>query len=143
MRACVRACLVVLSTAIFPSWGSLRSQCITCTIDTPCSCHAYHDAERAPTSVHKIDIAKGTQKEAWFVHQLNPNGRIPVIVDRSRDNFVVFETAAILLYLQQFYDKDNKFGFNKESDPNTYSETLQWMFFAVSSLPRKGPIQVF
>ena len=88
-----------------------------------------------------IDISKNTQKEPWFI-KLNPNGRIPVIVDRSRDNFVVFETAAILLYLQQFYDKENKFGFNKESDPNTYSETLQWMFFAVSFLLRSSPIQV-
>ena len=83
-------------------------------------------------SVEYIDLSKNTQKEAWFI-KLNPNGRIPVIVDRKRDNFAVFETAAILLYLQQFYDKDNKFGFDKEKEPNDYSETLQWIFFAVSS----------
>ncbi|OJT10504.1 Disulfide-bond oxidoreductase YfcG [Trametes pubescens] len=87
--------------------------------------------------VEKIDISKNTQKEPWFI-KLNPNGRIPVLVDRNRDNFVVFETAAILLYLQQFYDKDGKFGFDKEKDPNNYSELLQWIFFAHGGV---GPMQ--
>ena len=78
-----------------------------------------------------IDISKNTQKEPWFI-KLNPNGRIPVLVDRARNDFVVFETAAILLYLQQHYDKDNKFSFDPKADPDSYSELLQWIFFAVS-----------
>ena len=57
---------------------------------------------------------------------------IPTLVDRSRNNFNVFESAAILLYLQQHYDKDNKFAFDRETDPDNYSEMLQWIFFAVS-----------
>ena len=89
--------------------------------------HSFGIAHR----VHPIDISKNTQKEPWFI-KLNPNGRIPVLVDRSRNDFVVFETAAILLYLQQFYDKANQFGFDKDKEPNDYSETLQWIFFAVS-----------
>ena len=36
-----------------------------------------------------------------------------------------------MIYLQQFYDKENKFGFDKEKEPNDYSEALQWIFFAV------------
>lgn len=84
-----------------------------------------------------IDISKGIQKEDWFI-KLNPNGRIPVLVDRRRNNFVVFETAAILLYLQQFYDKENKFGFDKDKEPNDYSEALQWIFFAHGGV---GPMQ--
>lgn len=80
----------------------------------------------------KINISKNTQKEPWFI-KLNPNGRIPVLVDRSRNDFVVFETAAILLYLQQHYDKENRFGFDKDKEPNDYSEQLQWIFFAVST----------
>ncbi|EIW61859.1 glutathione S-transferase C-terminal-like protein [Trametes versicolor FP-101664 SS1] len=87
--------------------------------------------------VEKIDISKNTQKEPWFI-KLNPNGRIPVLVDRNRDNFTVFETAAILLYLQQFYDKENKFGFDKDKAPNDYSELLQWIFFAHGGV---GPMQ--
>jgi len=87
--------------------------------------------------VEQIDISKNTQKEPWFL-KLNPNGRIPVLVDRSRDNFVVFETAAIVLYLQQHYDKENKFGFDREKEPNDYSEALQWIFFAHGGV---GPMQ--
>ena len=66
-----------------------------------------------------------------FTKTLNPNGRIPTLVDRSRNNFAVFESAAILLYLQQHYDKENKFAFDRETDPDNYSEMLQWIFFTV------------
>jgi len=76
----------------------------------------------------KINIGKNTQKEPWFI-KMNPNGRIPVLVDRSRGNFNVFESSAILLYLVQHYDKDFKFWFDAEKDPNDYNEMLQWLFF--------------
>jgi glutathione S-transferase len=82
-------------------------------------------------SVEKINLSANIQKEPWFI-KLNPNGRIPVLVDRTRDNFVVFETAAILLYLVQHYDKENKFVFKADTQPNDWSEMLQWIFFAVS-----------
>lgn len=64
--------------------------------------------------------------------KLNPNGRIPTLTDRSRGNFNVFETAAILLYLAQHYDKENKFWFDIAKEADDYSEMLQWIFFAVS-----------
>jgi glutathione S-transferase len=69
-------------------------------------------------------------QEPWFI-KMNPNGRIPVLVDRSRGNFCVFESSAILLYLAQHYDKGRIFWFDAEKDPNDYSEMLQWIFFAV------------
>ncbi|KAF9006447.1 glutathione S-transferase [Cyathus striatus] len=87
--------------------------------------------------VQKIDISKNTQKEPWFL-KLNPNGRIPVLVDHSRGDFSVFETAAILLYLGQHYDKDHQFWFDPATDPNNYSEMLQWIFFAHGGV---GPMQ--
>ena len=68
-------------------------------------------------------------QEPWYL-KMNPNGRIPLLVDRSRGNFNVFESSAILLYLAQHYDKDYKFWFDAE-DSNDYSEMLQWLFFAV------------
>jgi len=83
----------------------------------------------------KIDISKNTQKEPWFI-KLNPNGRIPVLIDHQRGGFAVFETAAILLYLQQHYDPENKFGFEVASDD--YSEALQWIFFVHGGV---GPMQ--
>ncbi|KAI0076733.1 glutathione S-transferase C-terminal-like protein [Panus rudis PR-1116 ss-1] len=85
----------------------------------------------------KIDISKNIQKEDWFINLLM-NGRIPVLIDRSRNNFVVFETAAILLYLHQHYDKENKFGFNRDTEADDYSVMLQWMFFAHGGI---GPMQ--
>ncbi|KAH9160659.1 glutathione S-transferase-like protein [Lactarius sanguifluus] len=83
----------------------------------------------------RITLSENVQKEPWYI-KLNPNGRIPVITDRSRDNFNVFESGAILLYLAQHYDKGHVFWF----DPTEthYSEMVQWMFFAHGGV---GPMQ--
>ena len=80
--------------------------------------------------IRSIDLSKGTQKDPWFL-KLNPNGRIPVLVDQRRDDFDVFESAALLLYLAQHYDKEFKF---LPKDPNEHSEVLQWIFFTVGHL---------
>ena len=80
--------------------------------------------------MQKINLGSGEQKEPWFI-KINPNGRVPTIVDRSRNDFPIFKTSAILLYLQQHYDKENKFAFDREEDPNSFSDMLQWIFFAV------------
>ena len=90
--------------------------------------------------MHPIDIGKGTQKEPWFI-KLNPNGRIPVLVDSNRSNFTVFESAAILLYLEQHYDTQLKFSFDPRTRPDEHSEMLQWMFFTVR-LPRSPVLPV-
>ncbi|KAI0693445.1 glutathione S-transferase C-terminal-like protein [Cerioporus squamosus] len=87
--------------------------------------------------VHPIDISKGTQKEPWFI-ALNPNGRIPVVVDPNRGGFAVFETAAILLYLEQHYDTQRKFSFDPRTRADEHSEMLQWMFFVHGGI---GPMQ--
>ncbi|KAG6378797.1 glutathione S-transferase [Boletus reticuloceps] len=81
--------------------------------------------------VEKIDISTNRQKEPWFI-ALNPNGRIPVLVDRKHEPepFNVFETAAILLYLVRKFDTKGIFSFPVGSDDE--SVMLQWIFFAVS-----------
>ncbi len=48
-----------------------------------------------PYTVKPIDLSKLVQKEDWFL-KLNPNGRIPAIVDRDAGDFPVFESGAIL-----------------------------------------------
>ena len=48
--------------------------------------------------VKAIDLAKGAQKEDCYV-ALNPNGRIPTIADYDNDDFAVFETGALMVYL--------------------------------------------
>ncbi|KAI0035323.1 glutathione S-transferase-like protein [Vararia minispora EC-137] len=75
-----------------------------------------------------LNMGKNEQKEPWFI-AINPNGRIPAITDRSRNNFNVFESGAILLYLAQHYDKERRFTFDPATEPDDYSEMLQWIFF--------------
>ncbi|MCJ1425022.1 hypothetical protein MMC29_002910 [Sticta canariensis] len=73
-----------------------------------------------------INIMTNEQKKDWFL-RLNPNGRIPVIVDNDQSPpFTVMETSAELLYLLKLADKEDKFGFTDEFERN---QCLQWLFF--------------
>ena len=84
-----------------------------------------------------IDFSKKDQKSEWYM-KLNPNGRIPTIVDRSNNNFVVIESGAILWYLAEKY---NKF---LSSDANERSETLQWIMFQMGGIgPMMGQAMYF
>ncbi len=47
-------------------------------------------------NVHPLALDKGEQKQDWYM-QVNPNGRIPAIVDHDNDDFAVFESGAILI----------------------------------------------
>ncbi|KAF8625312.1 hypothetical protein AX15_005442 [Amanita polypyramis BW_CC] len=84
-----------------------------------------------------IEVWGTRHKEPWYL-ALNPNGRIPVLVDKTRDNFPIFETSAILLYLTAHYDKNKVFTFDQEKEPKAYSEMLQWLLFAHGGI---GPMQ--
>jgi len=94
--------------------------------------------------VRRINMGANEQKESWFINTLNPNGRIPTLVDRTRptttgaEGFSIFESAAILLYLSQHYDKEFKLWFDPATQPEHYSEMLQWIFFAHGGV---GPMQ--
>jgi len=87
--------------------------------------------------VHTLSFKDNEQKSPEFL-KINPNGRIPAITDRSRNNFNVFESAAILLYLADHYDKERKFSFHPIDQADLYSEQLQWIFFAHGGV---GPMQ--
>jgi glutathione S-transferase len=90
-----------------------------------------------PYQVHPIRLEKLEQKEPWFV-ALNPNGRIPAIVDRSNGDFPVFESGAILIYLAE------KTGRLLPLEPKPRSIALQWLMFQMAGVgPMQGQANVF
>ena len=61
------------------------------------------EAMELPYEVHLVDISSGDQHKSEF-RAINPNGRIPAIIDRDNNNFAVFESAAIMIYLAELSD---------------------------------------
>ncbi|VDB88915.1 unnamed protein product [Peniophora sp. CBMAI 1063] len=90
---------------------------------------AAYGAAGPDVEIFPIDISTNIQKEPWFI-DINPNGRMPALVDRSRGGFKVFESAAILLYLAHHFDKEKKFTFDVEKEADDWSEMVQWVFWA-------------
>ena len=80
-----------------------------------------------PYDMHVLDLAANVQKEPWFL-AINPNGRIPAIVDRAEDNFAVFESGAILIYLAE------KTGKLMPANPKGRSQVLQWLMFQMGGI---------
>jgi len=90
-----------------------------------------------PYTVHAIDLMKGEQKSPDFL-KINPNGRIPAIIDREQDDFPVFESGAILIYLAE------KTGRLLPADVKGRSAVLQWLMFQMGGLgPMMGQANVF
>lgn len=90
-----------------------------------------------PYELTFIDFAKREQKSTGYL-LLNPNGRIPTIVDRSNDDFAVFESGAILWYLAE------KYGCFMPESPDARSETLQWLMFQMAGIgPMMGQAMYF
>jgi len=87
-------------------------------------------------TTHKLDISKNVQKEDWFL-KINPNGRIPAIVDKTSGTPKrIFEGASILLYLTAKYDKEHKVSF--AYDTSEYWEEVEWLVWMQSGI---GPMQ--
>ncbi|MBT6893074.1 MAG: glutathione S-transferase [Gammaproteobacteria bacterium] len=84
--------------------------------------------------LHKISLQDQQQKEADYV-AINPNGRIPTLVD---DGFAVFESGAIMIYLAE------KTGRLMPTDVKGRSEVIQWLMFQMSGIgPMMGQANVF
>jgi GSH-dependent disulfide-bond oxidoreductase len=87
--------------------------------------------------VHALDLKSQEQKKDWFL-KINPNGRIPAIVDRDAGNFAVFESGAILIYLAE------KSGKLIPVDVKGRSEVIQWLMFQMGGVgPMMGQANVF
>ncbi len=90
-----------------------------------------------PYEVHALSFAQQEQKAPAYL-QINPNGRIPAIVDRDNDNFAVFESGAILLYLAE------KTGQLLPTDAKGRSQVIQWLMFQMGGVgPMQGQANVF
>lgn len=90
-----------------------------------------------PYAVHTLDLSKGEQKQDWYL-RLNPNGRIPTIVDRGNDDFAVFESGAILIYLAE------RAGRLLGHDAKGRSRVIQWLMFQMAGVgPMMGQANVF
>ena len=61
-----------------------------------------------PYNIIPIDLIKGEQKESSFL-KINPNGRIPAIVDTGENDLAVFESGAIMIYLAEKEGKQTSF----------------------------------
>ena len=90
-----------------------------------------------PYTVRHIKLSEGQQKEDWYM-KLNPNGRIPTIIDHDFDDFVVFESGAILIYLAE------KTGKLMPRDVKGRSRVIQWLMFQMGNIgPMMGQANVF
>jgi GSH-dependent disulfide-bond oxidoreductase len=86
-----------------------------------------------PYRTIKIDVFQGEHFKPEFL-KLNPNGKIPVIVDHDGPQgrpYTVFESGAILLYLA---DKGGRF---TPTDKAQYFEMLQWLMIQLTGV---GPM---
>ncbi|MFP5441386.1 MAG: glutathione S-transferase family protein [Gammaproteobacteria bacterium] len=84
-----------------------------------------------PYSFRALNLLALEQRQDWFL-KINPNGRIPAIVDHDNDDFVVFESGAILVYLAE---KSGKF---LPADVKGRSRVMQWLMFQMGGI---GPMQ--
>lgn len=86
----------------------------------------------AEYDAHLINIGEGDQFSSGFV-EVNPNSKIPALIDRSSDTPInVFESASILLYLAEKFDAF----LPKESELKV--KVMNWLFWLHGSAPYLG-----
>jgi GSH-dependent disulfide-bond oxidoreductase len=84
---------------------------------------------KLPYTLHRVDISKGEQFTPEFI-AINPNSKIPAIVDRSA-GIRVFESGAILIYLAE------QTGRFLPTAPADRSRVMEWLMFQMAGI---GPM---
>ena len=89
-------------------------------------------------TVFPINISKDEQFQPHFL-EFSPNNRIPAIVDKDNNNFSLFESGAILMYLAE---KSGKL-INK-SNTDEYYRTIEWLMWQMGGVgPMFGQVHHF
>ena len=92
---------------------------------------------KLPYNVHVVNLQEGEQKTPEFL-AMNPNGRIPVIVDPDFDNLAIFETGAIMVHLAE------KTGRLMPSDAKGRARVMSWLMFQMGGVgPMMGQANTF
>jgi len=90
-----------------------------------------------PYRVRTVNLLENEQQQPGYL-AINPNGKIPAIVDCDPEPFTVFESGAIMVYLAE------KAGRLLPADRRGRSETLQWLMFQMGGVgPMMGQANVF
>ncbi|MFC4726298.1 glutathione S-transferase family protein [Glycocaulis abyssi] len=90
-----------------------------------------------PYQLHVLQLLKGEQKAPDYL-KINPNGRIPALVDSDEGGRAIFESGAILMHLAE------KTGKLLPDDAEGRSRVIQWLFWQVGGLgPMQGQANVF
>jgi glutathione S-transferase/GST-like protein len=90
-----------------------------------------------PYHVHAIDLLKAEQRRPDYL-RINPNGRIPAIVDTDAGDLAVFESGAILVYLAE------KTGRLLPSAVAPRARVMSWLMFQMGGVgPMMGQANVF
>jgi glutathione S-transferase len=77
------------------------------------------------------------QREDWFL-KINPNGRIPAIIDRDEDDLAIFESGAIMIHLAE------KTGRLLPTARAPRARVLSWLMFQMGGIgPMMGQANVF
>ncbi|KAI0782721.1 glutathione S-transferase C-terminal-like protein [Abortiporus biennis] len=79
-----------------------------------------------------LNFQEGEHKKPEFT-KFNPNSRIPALIDHKNNDFVIWESNAILLYLVDKYDTEKRI---TVPDGDEKFQLLQWLFFQASG---QGP----
>lgn len=92
----------------------------------------------ASFKVCELDLDAMEHKEEWFL-KINPNGRIPALIDHNNNDLPLFESGAIMMYLADRYRLAGSAGLlPAESDLAERYAVLQWFCFQLSGV---GPMQ--
>ncbi len=91
-----------------------------------------------PYNVFSINIAKDEQFQPHFL-KISPNNRIPAIIDKDNNDYSLFESGAILMYLAEKSGKLLNF-----SDKNEYYRTIEWLMWQMGGVgPMFGQVHHF